>query len=137
MDSDLTFIAITVFEDQVLLMKRTTPPLCWGPPSGHCQVGEAMAEAIHREMHEETGNTCTVLMPVATWQGFHRDREVFNVTYVCELASLAVTLSEEHSAYRWIPISSLVEEARDLTLLDLTDWPLLIRLAREYAREKP
>ncbi len=134
-DTNLTFIALCVCGGDVLLLKRNQEPLCWGPPSGHVQAGETMAEAIVREMAEETGNTCTVLMAVDTWQGRHRGRTVFNVTYVCEMPTREVRLSEEHSDYRWLPLDKL-EEAQDMTLLPLKNWPLLVRLAREYHRLK-
>ncbi len=127
----LTFIAISFFEDRVLLLKRNQEPLCWGPPSGHMKLGETMERAIHREMMEETGNTCKILMAVDTWQGRHRGREVFNVTYVCEMTSFRVDLSEEHSDFMWIPVDALASY-QDLTLLDMRNWPLLIALAKEY-----
>ena len=134
-DTNLTFIALCVCGDEVLLLKRTQPPLCWGPPSGHVKAGEPMAAAIAREMAEETGNTCEVLMAVDTWEGLHRGRQVFNVTYVCEMPDHRVQLSEEHSDFRWIPLDRL-QEAQDMTLLPLADWPLLVRLAREYTQKR-
>lgn len=135
MDSALTFIAIAYYKDQVLLMKRNQEPLCWGPPSGHVKVGEAMEQAIYRELKEETGNTCCILMAVETWQGMHRGREVFNVTYVCELASAEVRLSEEHSDFMWIPVDAL-DAYQEFTLLDMKNWPLLIALAKEYRQKR-
>lgn len=132
MDSTLTFIAISFFKDKILLLKRNQDPLCWGPPSGHMKIEETMEAAIQREMQEETGNTCRVLMAVDTWQGIHRGKAVFNVTYVCEMASLEVHLSEEHSEFMWIPMDRL-DTYQDLTLLDMKNWPLIISLAREYS----
>ncbi len=131
MDSALTFIAISFFKGCILLLKRNQEPCCWGPPSGHVKVGEGIEQAIHREMMEETGLECQVLMPVDTWQGEHRGREVFNVTYVCELMSDQVVLSEEHSGYLWLPIDELLTY-QDLTVLNLKNWPLFISLAKEY-----
>lgn len=135
LDSNITFVAITVCDDAVLLLKRNTEPLCWGPPSGHLKVGESIEMAIEREMNEEIGQGCEILMAVGTWQGIHRGRSVLSITYVCQVKCQAVVLSEEHSAYLWIPLTQ-INEYKDLTILNLEDWPLLVELARSYASRR-
>jgi len=131
MDSNITFIAITFRKDSVLFLKRNQEPKCWGPPSGHLKIGERIEDAIHREMEEETGLKCRILMPVSVWQGPHRGQEVFNVTYICESCDGEVQLSEEHSEWRWVPLVEL-DRFKDETVLELDWWPAWIRLAREF-----
>jgi ADP-ribose pyrophosphatase YjhB (NUDIX family) len=53
---------IVVDGDRVLLVKRTQPPLAgrWSLPGGLVETGEPLAEAVRRELKEETGLDVTV-----------------------------------------------------------------------------
>jgi 8-oxo-dGTP diphosphatase len=49
--------AIAVDEDRLLLIQRRRPPAKgrWSIPGGRVEVGETLAEAVARELREETG----------------------------------------------------------------------------------
>lgn len=53
----LAAIAVLVQDRQVLLVQRSKSPGAglWGFPGGHVELGETVAEAALRELHEETG----------------------------------------------------------------------------------
>lgn len=49
--------AVAIHDDRLLLIRRATPPEKgrWSLPGGRVEFGEIMAEAVVREVHEETG----------------------------------------------------------------------------------
>jgi 8-oxo-dGTP diphosphatase len=77
-------------------------------PGGRINEGEDdLAEALRREIREETTLEVDVGDAFATWLG--RDGAVFLVGYRCSYASGEVVLSDEHSAFRWVDRSHLSE----------------------------
>ncbi len=77
-------------------------------PGGRINEGEDdLAEALKREIREETTLEVEVGDAFATWLG--RDGAVFLVGYRCSYVSGEVALSDEHSAYKWIDRSDLPE----------------------------
>ena len=133
-DSHWTVICLTFYEDQVLMMKRNQDPFTWAPPGGHLKVGESYEEGIKREVFEETGLECQVIMPVDVWQGIHRGLAVTNLTFVCQVHSLHVNLSEEHVAYAWVPIKD-IHQWKDKTHLNLEAWAFYIQMAKSYKNQ--
>jgi len=55
-------LAIIEHEGQLVLIRRTIPPLqnYWAPPAGHVEMGESVSEATIREAHEESGLEITL-----------------------------------------------------------------------------
>ncbi|AUH32476.1 NUDIX hydrolase [Paracoccus tegillarcae] len=53
----LAALAVTLVDDQVLLVRRRNPPDAglWGFPGGHVEPGETALAAAIRELAEETG----------------------------------------------------------------------------------
>lgn len=49
--------AIVVHDERLLLVRRANPPAAgrWAPPGGRVRPGELIAEAVVRELAEETG----------------------------------------------------------------------------------
>jgi 8-oxo-dGTP diphosphatase len=49
--------ALVVDQDELLLVRRNRPPSAghWAMPGGRVEPGETLAEAVVRELHEETG----------------------------------------------------------------------------------
>ncbi|MCK8046121.1 NUDIX domain-containing protein [Shewanella sp. 1CM18E] len=93
-------------EPKVLLLKATYGHCDWGLPGGALEPGETIHEALLRECLEELGAAVTVnyLSGVCYHQAYDSQAFIFK----CELAEAAnITLSDEHSEYRFIPVSSL------------------------------
>ena len=97
---------------EILLVKRSDTdkyfPGEWELPGGGVDFTETPQESLKREVLEECGLTVAVGKPL----GVHRFEmeengvviAVSEVTFLCTLTSpaQAVTVSHEHSAYRWI-----------------------------------
>lgn len=119
---------ILVFEGKALLLRRTEPPVCWGPPGGELKDDESFTDGLKREVFEETGLECMFVMPVETWAGMHDDLPMQSITFVCECNDSDVTLSEEHDAFCWVPFDEL-SEWKDRTDFDVALWGNYIRTA--------
>lgn len=77
-------------------------------PGGRINEGESdLAEALKREVREETTLEIQVDAPFASWLG--RGETVFLVGYRCRYVSGEIELSDEHQAYRWVNQSNYRE----------------------------
>ncbi len=112
--------AIVVVDDRILLIRRGTAPHKgkWSVPGGRVETGELLAEAVVRELAEETGleGVCETLVGVV---------ERFDDTHMLIL-DYRVTLLEpdrvpvagdDASAVSWVPFE------------ELADWDLVEGLA--------
>jgi len=62
-DRPVLGVSAAVWQDgKVLLVRRGRPPLrgLWSLPGGHVEAGETLAEAVRREILEETGITAEI-----------------------------------------------------------------------------
>ncbi len=77
-------------------------------PGGKIQEGEYdFAEALKREVREETSLEIEVGDPFVTWyfepkQGRNVGKKIFLVAYKCRYVSGELTLSDEHVKFRWV-----------------------------------
>ena len=104
--------AALVLDDQrrVLLVKRKLPPNkgMWCLPIGFAEMGETIAEAALRELHEETGvvGRVTRLIDADSWKsGFYGDLLV--VTFEVEKISGAETAGDDAEDVRYFAIDHL------------------------------
>jgi len=67
--------AVVLVEGRVVLVRRRFPPLadCWSLPGGLVDAGETLAEALVREVREETGLEIDVGPVVEILDRIHRD----------------------------------------------------------------
>jgi len=87
--------------ERVLVVQRTTDG-AWELPGGRLASGEQPRDGLIRELREETGLSVSVgtLCHANSWvndDGCDR----FGVYYACESASTAISLSDEHTDFRW------------------------------------
>jgi len=130
----IAVVCILLFKDNVLLLSRKKPPLCWGPPGGYIKRGESVVDALHRELKEETGLQCHILLPVNVWEGLHNNKKILSITFVCQAHGNSVVLSKEHSEYKWVPIDTL-QLWKDKTDMDVLSWKRLIEAALSFVKK--
>ncbi len=101
-----------IFNDEghILLMERADGS-GWCLPCGWVEPNEKPAEAVVREVHEETGLEVVVqrLVGVFTrmpsqWNGVHT---MISVLHLCKVVGGELTLSSEGSALRYWPIDEV------------------------------
>jgi ADP-ribose pyrophosphatase YjhB (NUDIX family) len=106
-------------DGRVLLLKHTYRPFApWGLPSGHLKSGESPAEAIAREVREETGLEIDVVEILDVRTGRRPQR--LDIWLRCRALNGVAGSSAE------------VDEAR---FFDLDSLPPLIKEQEEFLRE--
>lgn len=104
---------ITNQEGEVLQLRATYADKTWGLPGGALDLGETIHEALHRECREELGRD--IVIDYLSGVYYHR---VYNSHVFIFRAHLkangtspnvkgGITLSSEHSAFDYFPLSDL------------------------------
>lgn len=95
----------------VLLLKRADTSDyeagLWEDLTGRVHQFEEPEDALKREIHEECGLTVEIVKPLTVFHLFRGERiaeqELIGIIFWCKTDSDQVTLSWEHSDYRWLP----------------------------------
>ncbi len=97
--------AVVLQGDRVLLIKRTTPRV-WELPGGGIEGDETPAEAVVREVYEETGVHVRVVRELGVYQrlGF---RPHDGIAFACEPIGGTPTPGEETITVRFFPVDRL------------------------------
>jgi 8-oxo-dGTP diphosphatase len=109
--------AVAVDDDLILLIRRGRGPAegVWSVPGGRVEAGETLAEAVVRELHEETG-LVGVCEGFVGWvermvEGHHYVILDFSVTILSDLEPVA---GDDAAEAIWVPLA----EVADLKLAD-------------------
>ncbi|WP_217269775.1 NUDIX hydrolase [Neobacillus endophyticus] len=91
---------------KVLIVKRAAEDEVgggtWECAGGKIEFGEELEAALRREIKEEVGLDVTFdRILYATTFNTHPSRQVVILTYLCHGDHQEVSLSKEHSAYKW------------------------------------
>lgn len=108
-----------VSEPSVLLLKASYGDCRWGLPGGALEPGETIHEALLRECQEELGVAVQVKYLSGVY--YHRAYDSQAFIFRCELSDQdSIRLSDEHSEYRFMPLSELpnVQKQRVIDCLD-------------------
>jgi len=105
--------AFLIKDNKFLLLKRSDPPLIWGPPGGKLEINEDPITGLKREVKEETGLEIEVKMPVTTWFGEFNNKKIFAVDYLCYYQSGKIKLSAEHNSSKWLTLHDLKNNEKD------------------------
>ncbi len=101
--------------DEVLLVERGREPLkgYWSLPGGALEVGELAADAIRREVREETGLDVRVDRLVQVFERIMRDaggRPEYHfvlLDYLCEAVGGELRAGDDVSQAKWTPKDQL------------------------------
>jgi 8-oxo-dGTP diphosphatase len=70
-------------------------------PGGRLEFGEHPHAALEREIFEEVRLTVRIRHPVFVWTHIRDTVQIVGITFDCQYTSGDVTLSKEHSSFRW------------------------------------
>lgn len=109
--------AIAVLNGRLLLVRRARDPGAgeWSVPGGRVEPGEMLAEAVVRELREETGleGVCGSLVGVA--ERIDDDHHFVILDHEVTVLDDATPVAGDDAAEaRWVPL----EEVTDLALVD-------------------
>ena len=119
-NDQLLFVGQKAFIDkdgEILVL--TDPQLGVDLPGGKIKEGELdLVEALKREVKEETGLEIEIKELFTTWMiefpPDHRNQgKVFLVGYKCKYVLGEVTLSSEHTEYKWVNKENFQELPHD------------------------
>jgi ADP-ribose pyrophosphatase YjhB (NUDIX family) len=108
--------AIAVHDGELLMIRRGHGPAAgtWSLPGGHVEPGELLAEAVVREVLEETGLECVCDSLVGWAERFDDDRHFvildFEVTVLDDRQGRA---GSDAAELAWVPLADVAE--RNLT----------------------
>ncbi len=101
-----------IFEgDTVLLVERAGEPLkgWWSIPGGLLETGENLADAVKREVREETGLLVEIVSRFDIFERIMRDAEgraeyhYVLVDYICKAAGGELHPGDDVSRVEWVP----------------------------------
>jgi mutator protein MutT len=115
-DRPVLGVGAVIFDgDRVLLVKRGQEPFKgrWSLPGGVVELGETLADAVAREVVEETGHEVHVGPVVDVVQIVHRDPDgriqyhFVVVDYMCRATSQSPRCGSDADEARWVELASL------------------------------
>jgi len=78
----LTVDGIVAYQDGIVMIERTNPPLGWALPGGFVDYGETVEQAVAREIKEETNLDIVDVKQFAIRSDPHRDPRFHTVSIV-------------------------------------------------------
>jgi 8-oxo-dGTP diphosphatase len=104
-----------------LLLHRVHPFDAWDPPGGRVEAGEDLAQAVKREVGEETGLAVEVGGPCYAFLTFYKGERLLAVSMACRPVGdpEAVRLEGDETAeWRWVG----TREWEELAVADVSSW---------------
>ena len=107
--------AFIIKDNKALLIKRRPndvhKPAQWDIPGGRLEDGENPYDGLKREAKEEINMDIDIILPVEV-QHFVRDdgQKIALTIFLCTPLSEEITLSEEHTEYKWLDLEKESEQ---------------------------
>lgn len=111
--------AAVVREDGKVLAIKRRDNGHWEPPGGVVEPGETIAEALRREVEEETGFLVEVGPLTGVYQNMVRD--IVALFFRCELRGGQARTSDESSQVQWLSVDELIEAMDEAYAVRITD----------------
>ena len=96
---------------EILIVKRhpksRTDPGMWELPGGKVEAGEDFADALVREIMEETNLDCTVGDFAEAIQNDYPHKRTVQIMMYLENVEGSVKISEEHTEYMWVSVDKI------------------------------
>ena len=96
---------------EILIVKRhpksRTDPGMWELPGGKVEAGEDFADALVREIMEETNLDCTVGDFAEAIQNDYPHKRTVQIMMYLENVEGSVKISDEHTEYMWASVDKI------------------------------
>jgi 8-oxo-dGTP diphosphatase len=108
--------AVVVDADRLLLVQRGRGPGVgwWSVPGGRVEPGETLAQAVERELHEETGLVGTCGAFVGWVERIDDDHHFVILDFWVTVVGGALRPGDDADDVRWVPVA------------DVASWPPLV-----------
>jgi ADP-ribose pyrophosphatase YjhB (NUDIX family) len=95
--------AVILKDDSLLFLRRKNEPVkdCWWFPGGRIRKGEALEQALVREVNEETGLEVIESQLVNVYSRIFDERHDITIVYLCKCKPDKIKLNSEHSEYKY------------------------------------
>jgi 8-oxo-dGTP diphosphatase len=109
---ELSVGAVVVHDGSLLLVRRGHGPAAgeWSVPGGRVEWGEMLAEAVAREVREETGLECICGEMLGWVELIHTDHHFVVLDFVATVLEHGVPVAGDDAAeVRWVPVDDVLE----------------------------
>ena len=113
--------AIIFKRDRILMAQRGKEPLkgWWSLPGGALETGESLADAVRREVREETGLDVEPIALTGVYKNMNQG--IVALVFRCKITGGDLTPTDEATAFRWATdteITGLMDQAYAVRVLD-------------------
>jgi 8-oxo-dGTP diphosphatase len=105
--------AVVIEDERLLLIKRDRPPGLgkWSVPGGRVEGGETLAEAVVREVAEETGLEVLCGALVGWKESIDADHHVLIFDFFADaLDAEGAVAGDDAAAVAWVPLADVAEQ---------------------------